>query len=202
MKREFAYLITILMAITMVLACGDGGGNKHKPPGIGPQGEIVGITCADAIQTYGEPCDAIQISKPGRSANIFTIGNAPSATFQSGDLIYNSFVLTEVEVDNYTVQWHRFYVHRDDSHVKGCESQNGTMTTYPFDLPPAATQNYGTSGSNFAICAEKNAVDSYITVTLYNASHLADDELGDPAVDEPFYNTTIYFSLVNSIAYP
>ena len=214
--RRILTILFILMVSTMLLACGSSGGSNDdggipvtNSPGVGGLGETVGVSCADVVADSGEPCDAELISNsPGVSsmsgifrhamAPIFDIGNAPSAVFLADDLFYNSPVINQIIIDNYTTSFQYFYVHRDYSKIIGCEALNKKSTSYRYMIQPMIIKDFGSFGVNFETCAEMNAKGSFITVALYNASHLADDELGDIGIDQVLFNTTIYFNLVNS----
>lgn len=211
MKRIGTALMMALCLI-MVLACGSA--NRGTPivnsPGYGPQGEAIGVTCADIVNDVSIPCGSGISNSPAFKAmedvrvaqTMLDIGNAPSATFIIGNVPYNDFVINQIEVDNYTTDFQYFYVSRDYSNIIGCEAENIKSMSYRYTIQPMITKDFGSLGTMFDICAEKNAEGSFITVALYNASHLEDDELGDPSLDQVLFNTTIWFDMVNSPGNP
>lgn len=81
-----------------------------------------------------------------------------------------------------------------DTGLPGCEGYASSGQTYRTDIPPGATKvpGYGSGVKNW--CSTLG--EAQFVTTIYNASHLDYDTLGDPAVDEPLARGILKFNIV------
>lgn len=185
MKKELSYLITILMAITMVVACGDSGGGKPKPikPGIE-------ITCAEVAPVMDGICDpsAWPLSKPGERGAL----TVNTTHYYIGNIDTADWVNTEAAITSGQPVPIRIYIKADLSNIVGCQHLNTQLMSPAFDAAPMTTTSQGISGVNFDGCAVIGDTD--LTVTVYNGSYLAPGEFASwLATDEVLARAMVHF---------
>ena len=193
MKRSMM-VITLMLVSMILLACGSGGssgiGSGNDQDNKFFRSESIGLSCAEATNTPDNICSGERQTARVALAN----GPVQDSVYNAGDISKSEMVYYELEATNGAFSPARLYIFIDESGAAGCAA-GITTQTYPFDMNQRAHKNIGTSGTGYEICAVNGA--SWANVTIYNASHLALDMLGNHYFDEPIYTTTILWNFID-----
>lgn len=195
-KKNMLHLALAILAAVLILACGSGGGSDVPVYEVGPlyEGQPVGFECATVSADPDAYCEQdMSFKGDGKRMARFDIGNVPVVTSDAGAFGYDATIFTQLVVQNYTPQHHRYWIYIDYQVCSG----SGTVQTYPLDILPMQTIDQGDVGSSFGHCAS-GANAPFMEISIFNGAGLADDELGDPLTSDIFAQAIINFSFSNS----
>jgi len=169
-------LIIIMLVFTVFMACG----SASTTPGI--TGDGVAITCMDVNYTAAEVCNAVPEvqNKPQKSANAVL---AATTTYDAGSIATGVNIWAQAEVTNKSASQADVYFYTEFN--KDGIFSNNTAQTYKTACAPGDIINaqYGSNPCPDAGPCAQAGYWEYVTY-VYNGAHLAEDELGDPAIDE------------------
>lgn len=169
-------LIIIMLVFTVFMACG----SASTTPGITDNG--VTITCMDMNYTADEVCNGTQ--EPQNKPLTASASLEPSAiTYDVGTIATGTSIWAQAEVTNKSASQADVYFYTEFN--KDGIFSNNTAQTIGMACDPGDTlgAQYGSNPCpDPGPCAQAGYWE-YVTY-VYNASHLAEGEFGDPSIDE------------------